>query len=185
MAAEEGGKDKQALFAEWALPHMDYIYTASLYLARNRTEAEDLFQETYLRAYRFFHQFVPGTNCRAWLLTILHNAFKNRYRQQQRTGQTVDLDVLTHEYEKKFANEREGEYATPETAFFAQLLDSEVAKRPITSATRRVTRQGKPRRLHLPVSIDDVNNDLIRIANPQNRIGCGPPNVLRTTPRGL
>jgi len=126
MAAEEGGKDKQALFAEWALPHMDYIYTASLYLARNRTEAEDLFQETYLRAYRFFHQFVPGTNCRAWLLTILHNAFKNRYRQQQRTGQTVDLDVLTHEYEKKFANEREGEYATPETAFFAQLLDSEV-----------------------------------------------------------
>jgi RNA polymerase sigma-70 factor, ECF subfamily len=125
MAAEGGGKDKRALFAEWALPHRDYIYTASLYLARNRTEAEDLFQETYLRAYRFFHQFMPGTNCRAWLLTILHNAFKNRYRQQQRAGQAVDFDVLTHEYEKKFANEREGD-VTPETAFFAQLLDSEV-----------------------------------------------------------
>lgn len=126
MVSEGGGREKGALFAEWALPHMDYIYTASLYLARNRAEAEDLFQETYLRAYRFFHQFMPGTNCRAWLLTILHNAFKNRYRQQQRAGQTLDFDALTHEYERRLANEGEGEHATPETAFFAQLLDSEV-----------------------------------------------------------
>ncbi len=106
MASEGGGRNKSALFSEWALPHMDYIYTASLYLARNRTEAEDLFQETYLRAYRFFHQFTLGTNCRAWLLTILHNAFKNRYRQQQRAGQTVDVDGLTYEYERKLANHR-------------------------------------------------------------------------------
>lgn len=126
MASEGGGRDKSALFAEWALPHMDYIYTASLYLARNRAEAEDLFQETYLRAYRFFHQFTPGTNCRAWLLTILHNAFKNRYRQQQRSGQTVDFDALTRGYERKLVNGEEEEYTNPETALFAQLLDSEV-----------------------------------------------------------
>jgi RNA polymerase sigma-70 factor (ECF subfamily) len=126
VASKEGGKDKSALFAKWALPHMDYIYTASLYLTRNRAEAEDLFQETYLRAYRFFHQFTPGTNCRAWLLTILHNVFRNRYRQKQRAGQTVDWDALTREYEKKLADEGEREYANPETAFFTQLLDSEV-----------------------------------------------------------
>ena len=80
MASTGGERDKSVLFAEWALPHMDYIYTASLYLARNRVEAEDLFQEAYLRAYRSFHQFTPGTNCRAWLLTILRNIFKNRYQ---------------------------------------------------------------------------------------------------------
>ncbi len=126
MAPKRGEKDKSALFAEWALPHLDYIYTASLYLARNRAEAEDLFQETYLRAYRFFHQFTPGTNCSAWLLTILHNAFKNRYRQQQRAGQRVDLNDPSHEYERRLASEGGTEYANPETAFFAQVLDSEV-----------------------------------------------------------
>ncbi len=126
MAPKEGEKDKQALFSEWALPHMDYIYTASLYLARNRTEAEDLFQETYLRAYRFFHQFTPGTNCRAWLLTILHNVFRNRYRKRQKAGPMLDWDSLTHEYERKLAEEQEKEFTNPEATFFSQLLDSEV-----------------------------------------------------------
>ncbi len=75
---EAGGHDQHALFEHWALVHKDHVYTACLYLTRQREEAEDLFQDTYLRAFRFFHQFTPGTNCRAWLLTIMHNTFKNR-----------------------------------------------------------------------------------------------------------
>ncbi len=68
-------------FEEIALVHMQRIYNTALRLTRNKTEAEDLFQETYLRAYRFFHQFRQGSDCRAWLYTILHNLFINRVRQ--------------------------------------------------------------------------------------------------------
>ena len=68
-------------FEESALVHMKSIYNAALRLTREKTEAEDLFQETFLRAYRFFHQFQPGTDCRAWLFAILHSLFVNRVRR--------------------------------------------------------------------------------------------------------
>jgi len=80
MGPEEVDR-KQREFEETALVHMTSVYNAALRLTRNKTEAEDIFQETFLRAYRFFHQFRPGTNCRAWLFTILHSLFINRIRQ--------------------------------------------------------------------------------------------------------
>jgi RNA polymerase sigma-70 factor (ECF subfamily) len=60
-----------------ALPHLDAVYTAALRLAGNPDDAKDLLQDTILRAYRFFDRFAPDTNCRAWLLTILYNNFRN------------------------------------------------------------------------------------------------------------
>jgi RNA polymerase sigma-70 factor (ECF subfamily) len=77
-------------FEETALIHMNSVYNAALRLVRNKTEAEDLFQETFLRAYRFFHQFRRGSNCRAWLLAILHRLFINRVRQSRHA--VVDFD---------------------------------------------------------------------------------------------
>lgn len=77
-------------FEETALVHMQRIYSVALRLTRNKSEAEDLFQETFLRAYRFFDQFRRGTDCRAWLFAILHNCFVNRLRQT--TAQAVDFD---------------------------------------------------------------------------------------------
>ncbi len=68
-------------FEETALAHLDTLYRCALRLTHNRAEAEDLVQETCLRAFRGFHRFNPGTNCRAWLLTILRNEFLNRLRQ--------------------------------------------------------------------------------------------------------
>jgi RNA polymerase sigma-70 factor, ECF subfamily len=68
-------------FEAVALPHLDAVYTAALRLAGNADDAKDLLQDTILRAYRFFHQFEAGTNCRAWLLTILYNNFKNQCRR--------------------------------------------------------------------------------------------------------
>src|SRR5215475_2769964 len=109
MAAKAvGERDKHALFEHWALPHKDHLYSACLYLTRNKDEAEDLFQETYLRAFRFFHQFTPGTNCRAWLLTIMHNAFKNHYPQHLRAARTVEFDDAEYEYEKQLLTEGAG-----------------------------------------------------------------------------
>jgi len=64
-------------FEAVALPHLDAVYTAALRLAGNPDDANDLLQDTILRAYRFFDQFDPDSNCRAWLLTILYNNFRN------------------------------------------------------------------------------------------------------------
>ena len=71
-------------FEREVLPHLDSIYSMALRLARNPEDASDLVQETVLRAYRFFHQFAPGTNSRAWVLTILFNNFRNGYRKSGR-----------------------------------------------------------------------------------------------------
>jgi RNA polymerase sigma-70 factor, ECF subfamily len=67
-------------FETVALPHLDAVYSAALRLAGNADDAKDLLQDTILRAYRFFDQFAPDSNCRAWLLTILYNNFRNNLR---------------------------------------------------------------------------------------------------------
>ena len=85
MAGKSGtGEDRRRRFEEGALPHLDALYTMALRLSRNPDDAGDLLQETVLRAYRFFHQFEAGTNCRAWMLTILFNNFRNGYRKSSR-----------------------------------------------------------------------------------------------------
>lgn len=126
MAAWDTAEQKQALFSQWALPHKDYLYTACLSLVRQRDEAEDLLQETYLRAFRFFHQFTPGTNCRAWLLTIMHNVFKNRYPHYQRANQTLEFELAAREYEKKRLSDGEAGRDDPADLLLSQLLDSEI-----------------------------------------------------------
>ncbi len=92
------GGDRSREFEAVALVHLDALYQFALRLTHNRSEAEDLVQETCLRAFRSFHRFNPGTNCRAWLFTILRNAFLNRIRQAGRdvlAGESVDLESTT------------------------------------------------------------------------------------------
>ena len=85
MADKGGtGADRRKRFEDEALPHLDALYTMAIRLARNPDDANDLLQETVLSAYRFFHQFESGTNCRAWMLTILFNNFRNGYRKASR-----------------------------------------------------------------------------------------------------
>lgn len=73
--------DRSREFEETALVHLDILYRSALRFTHNRAEAEDLVQETCLRAFRGFHRFNPGTNCRAWLLTILRNEFLKRLKR--------------------------------------------------------------------------------------------------------
>jgi RNA polymerase sigma-70 factor, ECF subfamily len=85
-------------FEREALPFMSELYAAAVRMTRNPADAEDLLQETYLRAYRAFASFQEGTNLRAWLYRILTNAFINTYRKRQREPQTVSDDELEDWY---------------------------------------------------------------------------------------
>ena len=78
-------------FAELAMEHMDSLYAGALRMTRNPADAEDLVQETYLKAYRGFGGFEEGTNLKAWLFRILTNTYINRYRQQKRRPDETDL----------------------------------------------------------------------------------------------
>lgn len=120
----EPDRRKREQFAAEALPHMDQVYTAGFYLTRRKDEAEDLLQATFLRAYRFWHQFTPGTNCRAWLMTILHNTFKNRYRERYREQQNVEFDEAVVGDDGRATTVSLP--TNPEEIVLAQFLDAEV-----------------------------------------------------------
>ncbi|HEX9704230.1 MAG TPA: sigma factor [Gemmatimonadales bacterium] len=76
--------DKREAFEAAALPFMRALYNTALRLTREPPDAADLVQETLLRAYRTFENFTPGSNCKAWLFTILYSIFTNQYHQAKR-----------------------------------------------------------------------------------------------------
>jgi len=81
-------------FTSAALSHIDSLYGTALRLTRRAADAEDLVQDTYLKAFRSAHQFEPGTNLKAWLFTILHNTFRNVRRHDGRSPVDVDSDAV-------------------------------------------------------------------------------------------
>jgi len=126
LKSEESKEALRAEFERIALPHLSNLYTAALYLTKNETEAEDLVQESYLRAFRFFDKFEPGTNCKAWLLSILRNLFINRYQQKKREPEMVDWQEIDQAYESMVGRHERAEKGSPEEIFFSQLMDHEV-----------------------------------------------------------
>lgn len=84
-------------FEAEAMPHLDGLFRHAVWLERNRSAAEDLVQETLVQALQSFHRFTPGTNCRAWLLTILHHLRANRLRREGRF-------VMDPQVEERIAN---------------------------------------------------------------------------------
>jgi RNA polymerase sigma-70 factor (ECF subfamily) len=108
-------------FDQEALPHLDALYRVALRLTGDVTDAEDLVQDTMLKAYRSWRQYRPGTNAKAWLLTILRNTFINDYRRRRREPVTLDLDPV----EPSGLYGAVGE-ADPEGSFFSRLVDAKV-----------------------------------------------------------
>jgi len=88
----------QATFADQAMEFMPALFTAALRMTHNAADAEDLVQETYLRAYRAFGSFQEGTNLRAWLYRILTNTFINSYRARKRRPEQTDIDDVEDLY---------------------------------------------------------------------------------------
>ena len=113
-------------FERAAIPHLSHIYSAALYLTNDEQEAQDLVQETYLRAYRFFHRFDPETNCRAWLLSIQRHLFINRYRRKKREPKLIDWEKVDEDYEAMVLQDSRAESWNPETLFCSRAIGAEV-----------------------------------------------------------
>ena len=88
----------QATFAEDAMPLMDGLYSAAMRMTRNAADAEDLVQETYLKAFNAYERFEAGTNLKAWMYRILTNSYINAYRKKQRRPDESDIDDIEDLY---------------------------------------------------------------------------------------
>jgi RNA polymerase sigma-70 factor, ECF subfamily len=123
--AASTSQELEARFEAEALPLLPGLYSAAFRLTRNAADAEDLVQETFLRAYRGFHQFEPGTNIKAWLYRILTNTFINSYRKKQREPQTDSLDETEDWYLYSRMAER-GTEPSAEASVIESLPDEDV-----------------------------------------------------------
>jgi RNA polymerase sigma-70 factor, ECF subfamily len=126
MATDEANtSDLETRFEAEALPLLPGLYSAAFRLTRNAADAEDLVQETFLRAYRGFHQFQKGTNLKAWLYRILMNTFINTYRKKQREPRTISEDEVEDWYLfSRMADE--GLEPSAETSVIESLPDEDV-----------------------------------------------------------
>src|SRR5215468_8655167 len=91
---EETVEQRRQRFERDALPFVDQLYAAAMRMTRNPADAEDLVQETFVKAFAAFHQFQEGTNLKAWLYRILTNTFINNYRKRQRQPQQANTDTV-------------------------------------------------------------------------------------------
>ncbi len=138
----------QATFAEQAMEHMPSLYTAALRMTRNPADAEDLVQDTYLKAYRAFASFQEGTNLKAWLYRILTNTFINRYRAAQRRPDETDLDEVEDLYLYRRLGGLEGARASRSAE--EELLDG------LTEGEVRDAVESLPEQFRLAVLLADV-----------------------------
>jgi RNA polymerase sigma-70 factor (ECF subfamily) len=92
--SEETSEQRAARYERDALPFLDQLYSAALRMTRNPADAEDLVQETFVKAFAAFHQFEEGTNLKAWLYRILTNTFINTYRKKQRQPQQSPTEQI-------------------------------------------------------------------------------------------
>src|SRR5437867_7479427 len=115
--------EKRASFEREALVHLDALYRVALRLTGNAADADDLVQETMLKAYRAWDQYEKGTNAKGWLLTILRNAFINEYRRRSRHPEPVDLDTI-----EPFVVFDDVQEEDPQGAFFDKIVDEEVLR---------------------------------------------------------
>lgn len=118
---------RQAEFEAVVLEHFHTLYSTALRLTRNPSEAQDLVQETLLKAYRFFDRFEPGTNVKAWLFTILRNTYINTYRKTVRQQEQVDFERIEPFYADT-TNDPEWEWTDQESleAMLRHLVQDDV-----------------------------------------------------------
>jgi len=135
-----------ARFEDDVVPLLPQLYSAALRLTRNPTDAEDVLQETLLRAYRGYGGFKAGTNLRAWLYRILTNTFINRYRQQTRQPTEVELGELEDLYLYRRLGQESGAARSAEEEALERFVDADL----------RAAVEALPEIFRIPVLLADV-----------------------------
>ncbi|WP_088960471.1 sigma-70 family RNA polymerase sigma factor [Micromonospora purpureochromogenes] len=118
--------ERRARFERDAMPFVDQLYAAGLRMTRNPADAEDLVQETYLKAYAAFHQFEQGTNLKAWLYRILTNTYINTYRKRQRQPIQAPTEEITDWQLAEAESHTSSGLRSAETEALDRLPDSDV-----------------------------------------------------------
>lgn len=116
---------KQYDFNEEIIPHLDALYNFGLRLTSDPNDAEDLVQDTIVKAYRFFSSYEKGTNAKAWLFRILKNSYINNYRKKSKKPQEVDYDEVATFYETIRAERTET--SDLEDKMFRELIDDDIS----------------------------------------------------------
>jgi RNA polymerase sigma-70 factor (ECF subfamily) len=123
---ENDPAEQQARFERDALPFLDQLYAAAMRMTRNPADAEDLVQETFLKAYAAFHQFEEGTNLKAWLYRILTNTYINSYRRRQRQPVQAPTEEITDWQLAEAESHTSSGLRSAETEALDRLPDSDV-----------------------------------------------------------
>lgn len=113
-------------FEQEAMVHTEALYRTALRMTRNPGDAEDLVQETLLKAYKSFDRFEKGTNAKAWLFKIMTNTFINTYRARQKESTSVSFDEIDDSFLHSQITGMAGESGDPEKDFFNKILDRDV-----------------------------------------------------------
>ena len=116
---------KQEDFEEEIIPHLDAMYNFALRLTSDPNDAEDLVQDTIVKAYRFFSSYEKGTNAKAWLFRILKNSYINNYRKQSKQPNQVDYDEVSSFYETIRADRTDT--SDLEDRMFRELIDDDIS----------------------------------------------------------
>jgi RNA polymerase sigma-70 factor, ECF subfamily len=121
LRRQSADRDASGVVASEALAYIEPLYALALRLTRNRADAEDLVQDTFVKSLRFAGSFTPGSNLKAWLFTILHNTWRNRLRDAGREPVDVDSDKV----ERAAASEEAGG-DSPEQVLLRETLDADL-----------------------------------------------------------
>ncbi len=117
---------KQEDFEEEIVPHLDAMYNFALRLTSDPSDAEDLVQDTIVKAFRFFSSYEKGTNAKAWLFRILKNSYINNYRKQSKQPNQVDYDEVSEFYETIRADRTDT--SDLEDKMFRELVDDDISQ---------------------------------------------------------
>src|SRR6185436_11769239 len=126
MAPSKGSSPVSPVFEAEALASLDSLYRAARRLTRTPADAEDLVQDTFLKAFRAADRLEPGTNLKAWLFTILHNTARNRLRDRARAAVTFDSDAVERAADAPPDPAGGGRVDTPETLLLRETLDPDL-----------------------------------------------------------
>jgi RNA polymerase sigma-70 factor (ECF subfamily) len=119
-------REKQKEFENLAFAHMDSLFNTALRMTRNTLDAEDLLQDVYVRAFRFFHRFEKETNFKAWIFKILTNTYINQYRKKLKQPQEVQLDKVIYNQSKGTTDAHRQVIESFDTSGYHHLFDDQI-----------------------------------------------------------